>query len=219
MESPSNLPGLLSSAEVLSNDDNTIEILPAHERAVNGVLKRSVDIVGALVGLVASIPLILIFGYMIYRESKGPIFFTQTRVGRNDKPFKLYKLRSMSLDAEKDGAGWTVDNDPRILKIGHFIRRTNIDEVPQFLNVLIGNMSLVGPRPEQPEYIEKFAKEIPNYHSRHAAKPGITGWSQINGWRGDTDIYQRVMFDLDYIRNYSPILDIKIMWRTLFDRK
>ncbi|MCL4112227.1 UNVERIFIED_CONTAM: hypothetical protein GTU68_016519 [Idotea baltica] len=196
-----------------------ISKLPLHS-AWNQHLKRAVDIVGALVGLTLAAPLIAIFGLLIYNESKGSIFYRQRRLGANGKLFDMIKLRSMKLDAESDGkAGWTVKDDPRCLRVGKLMRKTNIDEIPQFWNVLVGEMSLVGPRPERPELIEDFKEEIPHYNARHNIKPGITGWAQVNGLRGDTSLTERVRFDLHYIENWNVIFDFQIMLMTFFKRE
>ena len=181
-------------------------------------LKRVVDIVGATVGLILSAPLIIIFGLLVYRESPGPIFYTQTRSGMGGRAFKIYKLRSMKLNAEANGPQWTQENDPRRLRIGEFMRKTNIDEVPQFWNVLKGDMSLVGPRPERPELIVTFKEEITYYNARHYAKPGISGYAQVNGMRGNTDLKERVRYDLFYLENWSLWLDFQIMLKTFFVR-
>ena len=188
------------------------------DKVHNRVLKRLVDIVGALVGLIGSIPLIIVFGILIYRESPGPIFYSQVRSGRGGRPFKIFKLRSMKLDAEADGPQWCKEADPRRLKIGEFIRKTNIDETPQFWNVLIGQMSLSGPRPERPELIQHFKEEITYYNARHYAKPGLTGFAQVNGMRGNTDLKERVRYDLYYLENWSLWLDLQIMIKTFFVR-
>lgn len=195
-----------------------ISKLPLHS-TVNRFLKRFVDIVGALFGLSLTAPIIALFGIMIYRESPGPIFYRQRRLGANGKIFDMIKLRSMKLDAEKTGVGWTVKDDPRCLKVGAFMRKWNIDEVPQFWNVLRGDMSLVGPRPERPELIENFKEEIPHYNARHNIKPGITGWAQVNGLRGDTDLSERIRFDLHYIENWNVIFDFQIMFLTFVKRE
>jgi exopolysaccharide biosynthesis polyprenyl glycosylphosphotransferase len=182
--------------------------------------KQAVDIVGAVVGLVLSAPLIVVFGGLVYRESPGPIIYRQQRLGRDGRPFWCYKIRSMRLNAEGDGrVGWTTPDDPRRLAIGGFMRRWNIDETPQFWNVLKGDMSLVGPRPERPELIRNFKEEIPHYNARHNIKPGITGWAQINGYRGDTDLNARIRCDLYYIENWSLLLDFQIMLLTFFRQK
>ncbi len=195
-----------------------ISRLPLHS-TVNRYVKRFVDIVGGLVGLSLSAPVIALFGLLIYRESPGPIFYRQRRLGANGKTFDMVKLRSMKLDAEKTGVGWTVKDDPRCLRVGAFMRRWNIDEIPQFWNVLKGDMSLVGPRPERPELIEQFKEEIPHYNARHNIKPGITGWAQVNGLRGDTDLSERVRFDLHYIENWNVLLDFQIMFLTFVKRE
>lgn len=185
------------------------------DRFANILLKRLVDIVGSIVGLVLSGPIIAIFGAIVYLESPGAIFYRQRRLGRNGVEFDILKIRSMKLDAEKDGKiGWSTKVDDRRLKIGSFMRRWNIDEVPQFWNVLKGEMSLVGPRPERPELIRNFKHEIPHYNARHAAKPGITGWAQVKGLRGDTDLTERINCDLWYLENWSPLLDFQIMFMT-----
>jgi exopolysaccharide biosynthesis polyprenyl glycosylphosphotransferase len=190
------------------------------DQITNRVIKRMMDIIGGIAGLIMSIPIIAIFGGLVYKESPGPIFYRQRRMGRNGKPFDIIKIRSMRLDAETPGkAGWTVQNDPRRLKVGAFMRRWNIDEVPQFWNVLRGEMSLVGPRPERPELIATFKHEIAHYNARHNGKPGITGWAQISGLRGNTDLGERVKCDLWYLENWNLILDFQIMFLTFFKHK
>jgi exopolysaccharide biosynthesis polyprenyl glycosylphosphotransferase len=184
------------------------------------LLKRTMDIAGGLVGLILSAPLIALFAFLVYLESPGPVFYRQERIGRKGKHFDMVKIRSMKPDAERPGqVGWSVKDDPRRLKIGAFMRRWNIDELPQFWNVLKGDMSLVGPRPERPQLISNFKYQITNYNARHIVKPGVTGWAQVNGFRGDTDLGDRVKFDLFYIENWSVLLDIKTMWMTLFNHK
>ena len=190
------------------------------DRIVSRAVKRGIDIVGATVGLLLSLPIIAVFGTMVYLESPGPIFYRQRRSGRNGKLFDIIKIRSMRLDAEPDGkVGWTVHNDPRRLRVGAFIRKWNIDEVPQFWNVLKGEMSLVGPRPERPELVARFKHDIPHYNARHNAKPGITGWAQIHGLRGNTDLAERINYDVWYMENWSLILDFQIMCMTFFKRQ
>ena len=189
------------------------------DRPVNHIIKRTVDIVGSIVGLILSVPIIAVFGTFVYLESPGPIFYRQTRMGRKGVTFEIIKIRSMKLDAENGGkAGWTVKDDPRRLKIGAFIRKWNIDELPQFWNVLKGEMSLVGPRPERPELIMNFKEEIEHYNARHASKPGVTGWAAINGLRGDTDLSERIRCDLYYLENWSLWMDFQIMFLTFFRR-
>ena len=186
----------------------------------NRLMKRSVDIIGALVGLTLAAPAIAIAGFLIYRESPGPIFYRQTRLGFREKPFNMFKLRSMRLDAEKaSGAKWAVQNDPRRLKIGAFLRKTNLDETPQFWNILKGDMSLVGPRPERPEFTSNFRETIANYNLRHTCRPGLTGWAAVNGLRGDTSLEDRLAYDIDYLENWSLWLDFKIMIMTLSPSK
>ena len=195
-----------------------VEQLPL-DRLTNRILKRIVDIIGSVVGLLLSAPLIAIFGLMVYLESPGTIFYRQTRSGRQGKNFEIIKIRSMRLNAEKGtGAKWAEENDPRRLRIGSFMRSWNIDEVPQFWNVLKGEMSLVGPRPERPELIDSFKHDIPHYNARHAAKPGITGWAQVNGLRGNTSLTDRVKFDLFYLENWTIIFDFQIMALTFIKR-
>jgi exopolysaccharide biosynthesis polyprenyl glycosylphosphotransferase len=185
----------------------------------NRSLKRVVDILGAIVGLVLSTPLILVFGALVYFESPGPIFYKQIRLGKGGRRFEMIKIRSMRPDVEPLGKpGWTQENDPRRLRIGAFLRKWNLDEVPQFWNVLVGQMSLVGPRPERPELIERFKRRIPHYQARHSCRPGMTGWAQVNGWRGNTDLEQRICHDIWYVENWDPWLDLKIMFLTFVRR-
>ena len=136
-------------------------------------------------------------------------------MGLDERPFQMIKFRSMRADAEADGPGWTVENDPRVTRLGKFMRRTNWDEIPQLINVLIGEMSLVGPRPERPVYVQQFREHIPRYMERHREKAGMTGWAQVNGLRGDTSISERTSYDLWYVENWSLWLDIKIILRTI----
>lgn len=183
----------------------------------NRIIKRLVDIVGAGVALIIfSIPM-LIVSLMIRITSPGPIIFSQVRIGKHNKEFKMYKFRSMEVQADKDEKkAWTTKSDPRVTGIGKFIRKTSLDEFPQFYNVLIGDMSLVGPRPERPFFVDKFKEEIPRYMIKHQVSPGLTGWAQINGYRGDTSIRKRIDHDLYYIENWTLSLDFKIMFLTIF---
>lgn len=184
------------------------------------IAKRAIDIAGGLFGLICSIPIILILMWLIKRESPGTIFFRQVRLGLHGKPFKIIKLRSMKLDAEvQTGAVWAVADDPRRLKIGAFMRKWNLDELPQFWNVLKGEMSLVGPRPERPEFVEGFKETIRYYNMRHSCKPGVTGWAAVNGLRGNTSLEDRLEYDLFYIENWSLQLDFRIMLMTLMPPK
>ncbi len=181
-------------------------------------LKRLMDLAGSAIGLVLLSPFMLLVAVLIKLDSPGPVFFVQQRMGLDGKPFWLIKFRTMRQDAEQL-ATWTTKNDPRKTRLGTFLRRTNIDELPQLINVLIGEMSLVGPRPEQPRYVEEFRARIPRYMERHREKAGMAGWAQVNGLRGDTSIEERTKYDLWYIENWSIWLDIKIIlktiWRTL----
>ena len=196
-----------------------VERLPLN-RLHNRFLKRTLDIVGSLIGLALSAPIILVFGAIVYLESPGPIFYRQRRLGRKGKLFDMIKIRSMRIDAEKAGkVGWTIKDDPRRLKIGTKMRKWNVDEVPQFWNVLKGEMSLVGPRPERPELIADFKHEIAHYNARHFIKPGLTGWAQVNGLRGDTDLTERVRHDLHYIEHWNLWLDLRAMILTFFKRQ
>lgn len=189
------------------------------DSTLNVLAKRMLDIVGALVGLMISMPLIAIFGTVVYLESPGPVFYRQRRWGMNGVSFDIIKIRSMKLNAESSGAQWCIQDDPRRLRVGAFMRRWNIDEVPQFWNVLKGEMSLVGPRPERPELISDFKHQVPHYNARHAAKPGMTGWAQVKGLRGDTDLAERIKCDLWYLENWSLLLDLQIMFLTFVNRK
>lgn len=184
--------------------------------AMNRTLKRLVDVAGALTGLVLTAPIMAVFAFRVSRESPGPVFYRQVRVGRRGRTFSMWKIRSMRPDAEEDGqARWAVPDDPRCLRVGAFMRRWNIDELPQFWNVLRGDMSLVGPRPERPELIAEFKKTIPHYNTRHWTKPGMTGWAQIHGLRGQCDLAERLRYDLYYMEHWSPALDAYIMCMTL----
>jgi exopolysaccharide biosynthesis polyprenyl glycosylphosphotransferase len=190
------------------------------DRMFNRLIKRLLDIVGSVIGLLLSIPLILTFGLLVYIESPGPILYRQRRLGRNGKTFSIVKLRSMGLDAEQNGEiGWSTKDDPRRLRIGAFMRKWNIDEVPQFWNVLNGEMSLVGPRPERPELIVDFKHQIPHYNARHTVKPGITGWAQVNGLRGDTDLTERILHDLYYVEHWNLFFDLQTIFLTFFKHR
>ena len=178
--------------------------------------KRALDLVGAIFGLVFLSPFMLLTALLIRLESPGPVFFSQTRMGMDGKPFPMIKFRSMRSDAEASGPGWTVQNDPRVTRIGYIMRKTNWDEMPQLINVLLGHMSLVGPRPERPVYVQEFQQTIPRYTERHREKSGMTGWAQVNGLRGDTSISQRTAYDVWYVENWSLWLDVKIIIRTVW---
>jgi exopolysaccharide biosynthesis polyprenyl glycosylphosphotransferase len=188
----------------------------ALENPWNQALKRGLDIVVSGTILVLASPLLLLIALLIKLDSPGPVFFLQERVGLDNRPFFMIKFRTMRTDAEKQST-WTRPGDPRVTRLGQFLRRYSIDELPQFINVLIGEMSVVGPRPEQPRWVERFRQQVPRYMRRHNEKAGITGWAQINGLRGDTSIEERTRFDLYYIENWSLLFDIKIIVRTVFD--
>lgn len=189
------------------------------DNSFNVLVKRLLDIAGATVGLILSAPIIAFFGALVYLESRGPVLYRQRRVGLNGRPFDIIKIRSMRLNAEAaTGATWCAKDDPRRLRVGAFMRKWNIDELPQFWNVLRGEMSLVGPRPERPELIQNFKHEIPHYQARHNAKPGMTGWAQVKGWRGDTDLSERIKCDLWYLENWNLMLDLQILLLTFFRR-
>jgi Undecaprenyl-phosphate glucose phosphotransferase len=185
-------------------------------QGLNAWVKRSIDVLlSATALLVLSIPL-LIIAALIKLTSNGPIFYRQERMGLDGKAFTVYKFRSMHDGAEDvTGPIWARDNDPRVTTLGHWLRRLDLDELPQFWNVLRGDMSIVGPRPERPYFVEQFKHRIPQYMLRHKVKAGITGWAQVNGWRGNTSLEKRIEYDLYYIENWSVTLDIKIMWLTL----
>lgn len=182
-------------------------------------MKRLLDIAGSIFGLVFFSPAMLVGSFLVWREDKHNPFYTQMRVGKDGKLFKIYKIRSMVIDADKGHDNWTLQNDSRVLKIGKFLRSSNIDELPQFWNVLKGDMSLVGPRPETPEHNEKFSSEIPGYAKRKRVKPGLTGLSQVMGYRGDTCMYKRAALDNLYIKKHNPLMDIWIMLRTFATTK
>lgn len=178
----------------------------------NAFMKRCVDLGGSVFAIILFSPVMLITAIAIKATAPGPLIFVQERVGLHNRPFKMYKFRSMVVQSEETEKGeWTTQNDPRVTPVGKFIRRTSIDELPQLFNVLKGNMSLVGPRPERPQFVEKFKEEIPRYMIKHQVRPGITGWAQVNGYRGDTSIYKRIEYDLYYIENWTLGLDIKII--------
>ena len=180
-------------------------------------LKRTMDIVGSICAIILFSPVMLFSVIMIKLTSPGPLIFKQERVGLHNQPFMMYKFRSMEVQApEKEKTRWTVKDDPRVTGFGKFMRKTSIDELPQLFNVLKGEMSLVGPRPERPFFVEKFKEEIPRYMIKHQVRPGITGWAQVNGYRGNTSIRKRIEYDLYYIENWTLGLDIKILFLTVF---
>lgn len=184
---------------------------------VNATIKRMVDIVGAVVALILFSPVMLFAALLIKITSPGPLIFSQERIGLHNKSFKMYKFRSMEIQPPmKEKSEWTTPGDPRITPVGKFIRKTSIDEMPQFYNVLRGDMSLVGPRPERPFFVERFKEEIPRYMIKHQVRPGMTGWAQVNGYRGDTSIAKRIEHDLYYIENWTLGFDFKILFLTVF---
>lgn len=179
--------------------------------------KRSFDIIFASVGLLLSSPLLFIIIISIKADSPGPVIFSQERVGLNKKNFMMYKFRSMKVQCEEDSDElWTTKDDPRKTRLGNFLRKISLDELPQLWNVLKGDMSLVGPRPERPFFVEQFKEKIPRYMVKHHVRPGITGWAQVNGWRGDTSIRKRVEYDIYYIENWTFMFDLKILALTVF---
>ena len=183
----------------------------------NAYIKRIVDIFGALFGIILFSPVMLITAILVKLTDGGPIIYAQERVGLHNKPFRMYKFRSMAVQKpSEEKSKWTTPNDPRVTGVGRFIRKTSIDEMPQFFNILKGDMSLVGPRPERPFYVEKFREEIPHYMIKHQVRPGLTGWAQVNGFRGDTSIQKRIDHDLYYIENWTLGFDFKIMFLTIF---
>lgn len=183
----------------------------------NAMVKRCMDIVGSIAGIIVSSPVMLVLCILIKLTSPGPLIYKQERVGLHNKTFRMYKFRSMELQPEsEEKKAWTVKNDPRVTGIGKFMRRTSLDELPQLFNILKGDMSLVGPRPERPFFVEKFREEIPRYMVKHQVRPGLTGWAQVNGYRGDTSIRKRIDCDLYYIENWSIGFDIKILFLTFF---
>lgn len=177
-------------------------------------VKRAADIIASFILLIVLSPLMLAIAIGVKLSSPGPVIFKQERIGKDKKSFIMYKFRSMRTDI--DHSGWSTDEDPRKTKFGSFIRKFSLDELPQFWNVFTGTMSMIGPRPELPVYVRQFKEEIPLYLVRQQVRPGITGWAQVNGLRGDTSIEDRVVYDIWYIQNWSIGLDIKILWKTVF---
>ena len=183
----------------------------------NKSVKRMVDMFGAVVAVTLFSPIMLATAVIIKLTSPGPLIYCQERVGLHNRPFKMYKFRSMEVQAPAaEKSRWTTPNDSRVTPIGRFIRKTSIDEMPQLFNVLMGDMSLVGPRPERPFFVDKFKEEIPRYMIKHQVRPGMTGWAQVNGYRGDTSITKRIEHDLYYIENWTLGLDFKILFLTFF---
>jgi Undecaprenyl-phosphate glucose phosphotransferase len=195
-------------------------IISINESPLNGlasIVKRVIDIMGSLVALLLFGPIMAVIALLVAWTSKGPILYRQERMGLDGKTFHMLKFRSMRTDAEsKTGAVWAKATDDRTTPIGKWLRRTSLDELPQFFNVLKGDMSLVGPRPERPVFVEQFRRQIPGYYLRHKTKAGITGWAQVKGWRGNTSLEKRIECDLYYIQNWSVWLDFKILFLTVF---
>ena len=181
-------------------------------------VKRALDVTFSLIGTAVSSPILLAVAAAVKLDSKGPVIFKQERLGKDGKVFEMYKFRSMRVNVQQE-TGWSTDCDPRKTHFGSFIRKFSLDELPQFFNVLKGDMSLVGPRPEVPYHVEHFKEEIPRYLVRQQVRPGCTGWAQIHGLRGDTDIAERIRYDIWYIENWTVALDIKIIFRTVFGGK
>lgn len=183
----------------------------------NKFIKRTMDIAGSVFGIIITSPVMLLAAILVKLTSPGPVIFRQERVGLHNRPFYMYKFRSMEQQKPKDERkAWTVRDDPRVTKVGKLLRRTSLDELPQLFNILKGDMSLVGPRPERPLFVEKFREEIPRYMVKHQVRPGLTGWAQVNGLRGDTSIRKRIDYDIYYIENWTPGFDIKIILMTFF---
>lgn len=184
---------------------------------LNWVAKRTVDIIGSTLGIILSSPIMIAAAIAVKCSGDGPVIFKQERVGLHNKTFKMYKFRTMEMQKPSaEQKGWTVKDDPRVTKVGKILRKTSLDELPQLFNILMGEMSLVGPRPERPQFVDKFKEEIPRYMIKHQVRPGLTGWAQINGYRGDTSIRKRIEYDLYYIENWSMAFDIRIMFLTIF---
>ncbi len=184
---------------------------------LNWIAKRAIDVVGSLAGLIVASPVMLVAAILVKASSPGPVIFKQERVGLHNKPFYMYKFRTMEMQKpSQEKKAWTVKDDPRVTKVGKILRKTSLDELPQLFNILAGEMSLVGPRPERPLFVEKFKEEVPRYMIKHQVRPGLTGWAQINGYRGDTSIRKRIEYDIFYIENWTMSLDFKIMFLTIF---
>jgi len=208
----------IMASEVSISDLGGLPLLNMRDVALRGwrlSMKRMMDMIVSSAALVFLSPLMLITALLIKLDSKGPVFFVQERTGLDGRPFPMLKFRSMRQDAEANGPGWTTEDDPRRTRMGTVIRKLSVDELPQFINVLLGDMSLVGPRPEQPAYVEQFRRSIPRYMDRHREKAGVTGWAQVNGLRGDTSIIERTKYDIWYIENWSLWLDVQIVIRTV----
>ncbi len=184
---------------------------------LNWCIKRLMDLIIAAAALVVASPIMVIAAVLVKLTSKGPVIFKQERIGLHNKPFKMYKFRTMKVQkSAEEQKGWTTKDDPRVTRVGKVLRRTSIDELPQLFNILKGDMSVVGPRPERPQFVEKFKEEIPRYMVKHQVRPGLTGWAQVNGYRGDTSIKKRIEYDIFYIENWTISFDVKIILMTFF---
>ena len=211
---------LLTSDSISIGDLNglpTVSVRRIGLRRFDRVVKRAMDIVVSVIALLLFAPVMLLIAFIIKLTSPGPVFFAQERVGQDGRAFQLLKFRSMPVDAEKNtGPVWAAADDPRPTRFGRVLRRYSVDELPQFINVLLGEMSVVGPRPERPYFVEQFSQMIPAYMARHHEKSGVTGWAQVNGLRGDTSIEERTRYDLYYVENWSILFDLKIIVKTIF---
>jgi Undecaprenyl-phosphate glucose phosphotransferase len=213
------VPNLAGLSLTTSNLDGlpVIGLRESPHFGLNVLVKRAMDIILSLTALIVLSPLMALLALLIKLTSPGPVFYRQERCGLNGNSFQMLKFRSMRADAEQQtGAVWAKKDDPRRTPIGAFLRSTSLDELPQLINVLKGDMSLVGPRPERPVFIQQFSKTIPNYVARHCVKSGMTGWAQVHGWRGNTSLRKRVQYDLYYITHWTPWLDLRILWMTFF---
>jgi Undecaprenyl-phosphate glucose phosphotransferase len=208
---------LITNNDVSIGDLSDLPLVSVKNAALdnpwNRALKRVLDVTVAATLLLLGAPVLLLIALAIRLESRGPVFFLQERVGLDNRPFWMIKFRTMRTDAEQLGT-WTTQNDPRVTRMGRLLRRTSLDELPNLINVLLGEMSMVGPRPEQTRWVEQFSQQIPRYMRRHKEKAGLTGWAQVNGLRGDTSVEERTRYDLYYIENWSLLFDLKIMLRT-----
>ncbi|MCL4164795.1 UNVERIFIED_CONTAM: hypothetical protein GTU68_010217 [Idotea baltica] len=191
-------------------------VISVQESRINLTAKRIIDIVLSIFLIVFFSPILLLIAIIVKLTSKGSVLYVQERVSYDGTSFPIYKFRTMKENAEEEGAGWTTKSDSRITILGKFLRGTSLDELPQLFNVLKGHMSLIGPRPERPVFIKEFRKDIPKYMLRHKVPAGMTGWAQVNGWRGDTSINKRIEHDLFYIENWSLFFDFKILVLTFF---
>ncbi len=213
------VPGLATLSMRSTNLDGNpvIGLRESPHFGINIVVKRAMDMVLSAMALIILTPVLAAVALAVRITSPGPILYRQERCGLNGATFQMLKFRSMRIDAESStGAVWARKGDDRTTAVGAFLRKTSLDELPQFWNVLMGDMSLVGPRPERPVFISRFSRTIPNYMTRHAVKAGITGWAQVHGWRGNTSLRKRLQYDLYYITHWTPMLDLRILWMTIF---